>query len=243
MSSKEEEKDLKSGWLPLESNPALLNKFNEKMGVADKIQWGDVYGLTDDMLEWVAKPVLALTLLFPITKNNIQFKKQQKEKIDKDGGQMLSKKLFYLTQLDGFGNACGTIACIHALANNEIKFEDDSPLKHYISKNLENSAKERGENLLRAKGIRKSSEKTAQSTEASTRCPDRTERLNAHFITFVNVEDSLYELDGRKAFPINHGKTSKASFLKDAATVIREKFMKLDPENGMFNVMALSKVT
>ena len=55
------------------------------------------------------------------------------------------------------------------------------------------------------------------------------------------MEGSLYELDGRKAFPINHGKTSEKSFLKDAATVIKEKFMKLDHDNGMFNVMALSK--
>ena len=201
----------------------------------------DVYGLDDDMLGWVPAPVKALVLLFPVTKNNVKFKKEQREKIEKDG-QTISKKLFYLTQLDGFGNACGTIASIHALANiDSIEFDEASPLKDFISKNLENSAKERGENLLRAKGIRESSEKTAQSTEASTRCPDRTERLNAHFITFVSAEDSLYELDGRKAFPINHGKTSEKSFLKDAAKVIKEKFMKLDPDNGMFNVMALSK--
>ena len=124
-----------------------------------------------------------------------------------------------------------------------IKFSDDSPLKDFISKNTKMSADERGENMLRAKGIRTISEKTAQSAEASTKCPDRSDRVSAHFISFVQTDGSLYELDGRKAFPINHGKTSEKTFLKDTATVIKEKFMKLDPDNTNFNVMALSKTT
>jgi len=124
-----------------------------------------------------------------------------------------------------------------------IKFSDDSPLKDFISKNTKMSADERGENLLRAKGIRTISEKTAQSAEACTICPDRSDRVSAHFISFVQTDGSLYELDGRKAFPINHGKTSEKTFLKDTATVIKEKFMKLDPDNTNFNVMALSKTT
>lgn len=124
-----------------------------------------------------------------------------------------------------------------------IEFEDDSPLKAYIEKNMDKNAKERGESLLLAKGIRESSEKTATSSEASTKCPERTERLHAHFISFVHIEGCLYELDGTKAFPINHGETSPKTFLKDTASVIKEKFMKLDPTNGMFNVMALSKIS
>lgn len=42
---------------------------------------------------------------------------------------------------------------------------------------------------------------------------------------FVPVSGHLYELDGRKAFAINHGVTTAESFLIDAAKVIREQFM------------------
>jgi len=114
MSSKQKEDDsgdgegLMSGWLPLESNPSLLNDFNKQMGVGEGFAWGDVYGLDDEMLGWVPQPVLAIVLLFPTTKNSTAFKKEQREKIEKDG-QTLSSKLFYLTQLDGFGNACGEL--------------------------------------------------------------------------------------------------------------------------------------
>lgn len=38
--------------------------------------------------------------------------------------------------------------------------------------------------------------------------PDITEQLRLHFICFVEVDDHLYELDGRRSFPINHGKCS-----------------------------------
>ena len=48
------------GWLPLESNPALLNSFHKKMGVKKGYAWGDVYGLEDEMLEFVPKPVIAV---------------------------------------------------------------------------------------------------------------------------------------------------------------------------------------
>lgn len=30
--------------------------------------------------------------------------------------------------------------------------------------------------------------------------------MNSHFAAFVEKDGSLYELDGRKPFPINHGK-------------------------------------
>ena len=48
-----------------------------------------------------------------------------------------------------------------------------------------------------------------------------------HFISFVPVAGQLYELDGRTldeqgvAFPVCHGPTSSATFLKDAAKAIK----------------------
>ena len=38
--------------------------------------------------------------------------------------------------------------------------------------------------------------------------------VNTHFVAFVEKEGQLYELDGRKATPINHGPTSAATLLK-----------------------------
>jgi hypothetical protein len=49
--------------------------------------------------------------------------------------------------------------------------------------------------------------------------------VDYHFVCFVPVAGHLYELDGRKAFAINHGATTAESFLMDSAKVIREQFM------------------
>jgi len=60
-----------------------------------------------------------------------------------------------------------------------------------------------------------------------------------HFNAFVCVDSSLYELDGRKKFPINHGPTSPTSLLKDATKVIKE-FMARAKGDGRFAIIALA---
>lgn len=50
----------------------------------------------------------------------------------------------------------------------------------------------------------------------------------------------IYELDGRKPFPINHGVTSPATLLQDACTVIQTQFMARDPTEVRFTIVALA---
>ncbi|XP_075775004.1 ubiquitin carboxyl-terminal hydrolase isozyme L3 isoform X3 [Pelodiscus sinensis] len=69
--------------------------------------------------------------------------------------------------------------------------------------------------------------------------PSIDEKVDLHFIALVNVGSHLYELDGRKPFPINHGQTSDDTFLEDAVEVCK-KFMERDPEELRFNAIALS---
>jgi len=61
---------------------------------------------------------------------------------------------------------------------------------------------------------------------------------NLHFNCFVHVDGSLYELDGRKKFPIHHGKTTQKSLLKDAVNVIKQ-FMARDPKEIRWNMAVL----
>jgi len=240
----DEEKLEVGNWLALESNPELLNNFAARMGMPENFSWNDVWGFDDEMLAMVPKPVIACVLLFPTCKEIDSYKSKQAEAIDKDG-QILDD-LFYMTQY--VGNACGTVALCHALANScsigpakgPINLSKKGPLHRFIVDNLKLSPSARGRNLVKAKSIQEQSDNAASSSVAQTATPDRYDKVGAHFAAFVNVNESLYELDGRKKFPINHGKTTAESFLKDTATVVKQKFMKLVPNNPAFNLMALS---
>ncbi|XP_021037439.1 ubiquitin carboxyl-terminal hydrolase isozyme L3 isoform X1 [Mus caroli] len=72
-----------------------------------------------------------------------------------------------------------------------------------------------------------------------SQAPSIDEKVDLHFIALVHVDGHLYELDGRKPFPINHGKTSDETLLEDAIEVCK-KFMERDPDELRFNAIALS---
>lgn len=141
-----------------------------------------------------------------------------------------------------FGNACGTIACVHAVANlPTVSFKEDSPLQDFIAKNRGLPAQEVGVALAEEGAIHEASEQSA-SDSAQTATPSRDDHVDGHFICFVAVDGHLLELDGMMPGPIDHGETSVATFVQDAAVVIKEQFMALDPGNVNFNVTALCQL-
>jgi hypothetical protein len=50
----------------------------------------------------------------------------------------------------------------------------------------------------------------------------------------------VIELDGTKVYPVDHGAVDEsASFLAAVASVIRERFMRIEPDSIEFSLMAL----
>jgi ubiquitin carboxyl-terminal hydrolase L3 len=66
-----------------------------------------------------------------------------------------------------------------------------------------------------------------------------TEDVYTHFIALVEKGGHLYELDGRKDSPVNHGATSPATLLEDSMAVMRQ-FMDRDPGEIRFTMLALA---
>lgn len=66
--------------------------------------------------------------------------------------------------------------------------------------------------------------------------------VETHFICFIHKDGHLYELDGRKSSPINHGATSPATLLSDACAVVRQ-FMARDEGELRFTILALGPNT
>ncbi|THD26782.1 Ubiquitin carboxyl-terminal hydrolase [Fasciola hepatica] len=219
-------------WIPLESNPEVMNQFISKLGIEDGWEFVDVYGLDPELLAMVPKPVLAVMVLYPISKKT---EGQPLGEPAKDSSLMFIKQTI--------GNACGTVALLHAVTNNQdhLKFRDRSVLDQLIQtlKDLEPS--ERGEAMEREKILSTLHEDSA--TMGQTEAPEASSKTNLHFICFVEHKGGLYELGkyyGRKNSPIYHGPSSSTTLLEDTGAVIN-RFIQRDPDNLNFTMVALSK--
>jgi len=226
-------------WVPLESNPEMLTNFARKVGLPGNAEFVDVYGTDPELLGMVEGQCLAVTLLFGCTEAVSRAKKEQKDAIEKNG-QKLHPDLKYLKQY--VGNACGTIACIHSLANNlqALGIPELSPIGEFVKATEGMTPQEIGAKLADATKLHAASEESAVGGQ--TEAPVATACIDAHFIAFVEKDGDLYELDGGKDFPINHG-AAKGGLLAAAAQAITTNFMEKDPDSLQFNMMALVKVT
>ncbi|CAH2223848.1 ubiquitin carboxyl-terminal hydrolase isozyme L3 [Pelobates cultripes] len=190
-----------------------------------------------DLLSIVPHPVCAVLLLFPVTEKYESFRTEEEEKI-KSQGQDVNNSVYFMKQT--ISNACGTIGLLHAVGNNREKlcFESDSALKKFLEASLSLNPEERARFLERDESIRVTHETSAQ--EGQSEAPSIDDKVDLHFVAFVHVEGRLYELDGCKPFPINHGQTSDDTLLEDAIEVCK-KFMQRDPDELRFTVVAFSK--
>lgn len=137
----------------------------------------------------------------------------------------------------------------------------DGIIKDYLNKAKElSSPEERGKVLESDAAFTSCHQEIA--VEGQTELP--TDAVNHHFVTFLNKNDTLYELDGRKSFPIAHGPTTDDTLLKvvnnfsffdvfllfklnflcmnieqDAVKICKE-FMARDPNELRFTVLAIN---
>ncbi|KAH1249141.1 Ubiquitin carboxyl-terminal hydrolase 3 [Glycine max] len=184
-------------WLPLEANPEVMNQFLWGLGLPlDEAECCDVFGLDEELLEMVPKPVLAVLFLYPITaKSEEERLQQENEKKD------YSSKVYFMKQT--VGNACGTIGLLHALGNitSEVKLVEGS----FFDKFFKSTASM--DPLQRAVFLENDREMEVAHSVAAT-------------------AGELYELDGRKSGPISHGPSSPSTLLRDAAKVIQSMIQK-----------------
>ncbi|KYN42155.1 Ubiquitin carboxyl-terminal hydrolase isozyme L3 [Trachymyrmex septentrionalis] len=217
-------------WVPLESNPEFLHK----LGVPKKWSILDVYGLESELLAIIPRPVLAIILLYPISSKIEKTKEEQAEA--KDSKNDAAESVYHVKQ--SISNACGTIALLHSVANNlDVIQLEDGFFKKFLEETKGLSYIERGERLEKAQDIIDTHMESAQ--EGQTEAPAEDVEVYHHFVAFVHKDGSLYELDGRKSAPINHGSTTPETLLDDAARVCKE-YMEHDPNEVRFTVVALA---
>ena len=182
----------------------------------------------------VPAPCAGVILLFPCTNKIYEIRRLQKERLLRDPPTAATRAAYHVKQVAEFGNACGTIASVHALINGQYVYNQDpsniSALQQFRDGNANASPQDRGRALLHTSALRSCSDQSASHRAAQTACPDRHgPDLDHHFVAFSPVpatpgplnilddgaDDNIHvvELDGTKVSPVDHG--SIASILKE----------------------------
>uniref|UniRef100_A0A383W0T3 Ubiquitin carboxyl-terminal hydrolase n=1 Tax=Tetradesmus obliquus TaxID=3088 RepID=A0A383W0T3_TETOB len=226
-------------WIPLESNPEVITEFASRIGLDTK-QWAfhDVFGLDEELLAMVPQPVLAVMLLFPITKESEEADK--KADAERPADAAVPEQLYYMKQT--IGNACGTIAMLHSIGNNRqrLQLEPGSFLTRFFEATQPMGAAERGAYLESPPGDAPDIEEAHQAAGAQgdTAPPPAEQDVDLHFIAFVEHGGQLWELDGRRKGPISHGPSQPDSLLQDVARVAKDFMARTNSLN--FNLIALA---
>lgn len=227
-----------SNWQPLESNSELITKYLGSIGLdTSQFEFQDLLSYEEWAQQMIRQPVLGLLFIYEITENQEKFRKEEGEKLAKEG-QKISPGLFYMKQYAE--NACGTIGVFHILGNLPVEhrklIQDESMLAKFFNKAKGKTPEEAG-NIFEGDDEIKDKHVDA-SKEGHTNVEEHL-NTNHHFIAFVRVDDTLYELDGRKNFPINHGPTTAETFLADACQVAHG-FIEREPDNVNAGLIVLA---
>ncbi|KAF4634862.1 hypothetical protein G7Y89_g3241 [Cudoniella acicularis] len=248
-------------FIMLENNPQVINALSATLGLSDKLEWVDIYSLTDTtLLSFIPRPVLALLAIIPLTPawkaNRVEEDACGSIYTSPTEGDGTNGGVLWFKQT--IGHACGSIGLLHCLVNG--------PAKEYIGKGstlekLREAAigKSLGE---RAKLLYESKEfEVAHMSVAGmgdTLPPDSVtaEKMAGHFVSFVIQEDTksggkerrVWELEGNRQGPICRGilKDEDGDLLSEKALEMGiGRIMELDKQSGgsdlRFSCIALVK--
>ncbi|KAI7896648.1 uncharacterized protein EV154DRAFT_491725 [Mucor mucedo] len=221
-------------WVPLEANPEVWNEVAHQCGLDEKWNYVDVFGFDPELLAMIPQPVQAIIFLFPITEAYEKFKDEEEAHL-RMREQSISPDVVFFKQT--ISNACGMIALLHSVASSDDEIVGPGLFSDIIEKAKTMSIDERVELLENSEELA-SVHANAAAHGQTAPPPDLSVPIDLHFICFVEVDQHLYELDGRKAFPINHG---KCEHLVESAAKVMKEYMARDPEETNFSAIALCK--
>lgn len=146
-------------------------------------------------------------------------------------------EVYFIKQIESLGNACGTIALLHAVGNaySEISILENSGLDLFFKSTASMDPYERARVLEKDDDMAR-----AHSLAASAGDTEISDIVEEHYVCFTALSGTLYELDGMKGGPIKQGSSSPESLLQDAVHVI-QAMMRRIPNSVNFNVMVLSR--
>ncbi|KAF8314684.1 peptidase C12, ubiquitin carboxyl-terminal hydrolase 1 [Clavulina sp. PMI_390] len=161
-----------------------MNKWASLLGMDTKEdEFSDVYGLDPELLSLVPQPSKALIMCFPITEKLQKAEDEADQAIAEKGQSALDPGLLYIKQT--IGNACGTMALLHAIANAKVTIAPNSPLAKFFEEIKPLDPMARSEALTRTTLFADAHSSAASQGQSSV--PNAEDDVDLHFVAFVAV--------------------------------------------------------
>ncbi|KAI1610767.1 ubiquitin carboxyl-terminal hydrolase isozyme L3 [Exophiala viscosa] len=192
-------------FVPLENNPEVMTNLVRQLGLSPTLQFHDVYSLTDpDLLSFLARPALALLLVFPVTDTYEKFREEEDAPRQDYAGSGPEEEVVWFKQT--IRNACGLIGLLHSVTNGGARDQitEGSDLDHLLKKAIPLKPNDRADLLYKSEAL-ESAHATA-AAKGDTTAPEAEASIDLHYVAFVKDKDGdLWELDGRRKGPLKRG--------------------------------------
>jgi len=215
-------------WCLIESDPGVFTELIHKFGVSG-VQVEELWSLDKELFQEL-HPVFGLIFLFKWTAD------------DEPAGTVVQDsrldKIFFAKQV--INNACATQAILSALMNitdpSVVLGPTLEELKEFCSSF---DAGMKGLTLSNSDQIRTVHNSFARQTlfEFDSKAATKDDDV-FHFVTYVPVEGRLYELDGLKAGPVDHGVVG-GDWVETVRPIIEARMAKYTAGEIHFNLMAV----
>ncbi|KAL8832303.1 MAG: hypothetical protein Q9191_000357 [Dirinaria sp. TL-2023a] len=220
--------DIHSPDVPEENNPEVMTALVHKLGLSSTLSFHDVYSLDDpSLLAFVPRPVLALLLVFPVSKTYETARVAEDSSLPTYSGYGSDEEVLWFRQT--IGNACAK----------------DTPLAKLIVEATPLSPEPRARLIENTPAIASAHEFAA--SQGDTAALSATASVDLHFVAFIkSSQNHLWELDGRRKGPLNRGNLPDGDdALADRALELGVKaFLKREEEAGggdlRFSLLALA---
>lgn len=166
-----------------------------QMGLPESWGFSELFGFDEDLLAFVPQPVVAVIV-------NYERLSKKEDSFTTTTTTTTTAVNYYMKQTEILDNACGVIACLHAIFNNMelIALEEEKTLSKYWETVQGKTPHERAiilEGFTEFQQQHKAFASQGQSTMAESQSD-----VKHHYVAFiVNAQGQLVELDGTKLGP------------------------------------------